>query len=88
MEFAKSLSGHDKNQYYLVVKKEAEFLFLVNGINRTLENPKKKNEKHVQIIKKLPTAVEEILATEQSNLTVKRAIKEYEKIVNLKQEVE
>ncbi len=88
MEFAKSLSGHDKNQYYLVVKKEAEFLFLVNGINRTLENPKKKNEKHVQMIKKLPTAVEEILATEQSNLTVKRAIKEYEKIVNLKQEVE
>ena len=88
MEFAKSSSGHDKNQYYLVVKKEAEFLFLVNGINRTLENPKKKNEKHVQMIKKLPTAVEEILATEQSNLTVKRAIKEYEKIVNLKQEVE
>lgn len=88
MEFAKSLSGHDKNQYYLVVKKEAEFLFLVNGINRTLENPKKKNEKHVQMIKKLPTTVEEILATEQSNLTVKRAIKEYEKIVNLKQEVE
>ena len=82
MEFAKSLSGHDKNQYYFVLKKEADFLFLVNGINRSLENPKKKNEKHVQIIKKLPIVVEEILAMEQSNLTIKKAIKEYEKLLN------
>ena len=76
MEFAKSLSGHDKNQYYFVFEKDADFLFLVNGTNRSLEKPKKKNEKHVQIIKKLPVAVEEILATEQSNLTIKKAIKE------------
>jgi len=87
MEFAKSLSGHDKNQYYLVLKKEADFFFLVNGTNRSLEKPKKKNEKHIQIIKKLPSAVEEILATELSNLTIKKAIKEYEKIVNHNQEV-
>lgn len=87
MEFAKSLSGHDKNQYYLVIKKEAGFLFLVNGTNRSLDNPKKKNEKHVQIIKKLPTTVEEILSVEQSNLTIKKAIKEYEKLVNHNQEV-
>ena len=87
MEFAKSLSGHDKNQYNFVLEKEADFLFLVNGTNRSLEKPKKKNEKHVQIIKKLPVAVEEILAAEQSNLTIKKAIKEYEKIVNHNQEV-
>lgn len=87
MEFAKSLSGHDKNQYYFVLDKEADFLFLVNGTNRPLEKPKKKNEKHVQIIKKLPATVKEILAVEQSNLTIKKALKEYEKIVNHNQEV-
>lgn len=87
MEFAKSLSGHDKNQYYFVLEKEAEFFLLVNGTNRTLDKPKKKNEKHVQIIKKLPMAIEEILAMEQSNLTIKKAIREYEKIVNHNQEV-
>lgn len=87
MEFAKSLSGHDKNQYYFILEKEADFLMLVNGANRSLEKPKKKNEKHVQIIKKLPSAVEEILAVELSNLTIKKAIKEYEKIVNHNQEV-
>lgn len=87
MEFAKSLSGHDKNQYYFVLEKEADFFLLVNGTNRPLEKPKKKNEKHVQIMKKLPVEIEEILAMEQSNLTIKKAIKEYEKIVNHNQEV-
>ena len=82
MEFAKSLSGHDKNQYYFVLQKEAGILLLVNGTNRSLEKPKKKSEKHVQIIKKLPVAIEQILATEQTNLTIKKAIKEYEKLVN------
>ena len=84
MEFAKSLSGHDKNQYYLVIKKEADFLFLVNGKNRSLENPKKKNEKHVQIIKRLPKEIEEILEAEQSNLTIKKAINKYEKLLEQK----
>ena len=82
MEFAKSLSGHDKNQYYLVDTKESDFLYLVNGTTRPLEKPKKKKEKHVQIIKKLPSEVEEMLVAEKSNLTIKKAIKEYEKSVN------
>ena len=86
MEFAKSLSGHDKNHYYFVVKKEDGFLFLVNGTTRPLEKPKKKNEKHIQIIKKLPVEVIEILEKEQTNLTIKRAIKRYEKLSNQKQE--
>ena len=82
MEFVKSLSGHDKNQYYFVLQKEEGFVLLVNGTNRSLEKPKKKSEKHVQIIKKLPVEIEQILATEQTNLTIKKAIKEYEKLVN------
>ena len=44
MEFAKSLSGHDKGQYYLVVKEEEKFLFLVNGTTRPLEKAKKKTK--------------------------------------------
>ena len=84
MEFAKSLSGHDKNQYYFVQKRAADGILLVNGTNRPMEKPKKKNEKHVQIIKKLPAEIEAILATEQNNLTIKKAIKEYEKLLNQK----
>ena len=82
MEFAKSLSGHDKDQYYLVYKEDGEFLLLVNGTTRPLEKSKKKNKKHVQIVKNLPVQIEEILKEEVSNLNVKKAIKEYEKLVN------
>lgn len=86
MEFAKSLSGHDKNQYYLVLQKEEEFLLLVNGTTRPLEKAKRKNRKHVQIVKTLPAQIEQILELEQTNLTIKKAIKEYEKLINRNQE--
>ena len=42
MEFAKSLSGHDKDQFYLIIKKDDTFVYLVNGTTRPLEQPKKK----------------------------------------------
>lgn len=51
LEFAKSLSGHDRNQYYLVVKKEEQNVYLVNGTTKSLDSPKKKNRKHIQIIR-------------------------------------
>ena len=51
IEFAKSMSGHDRNQYYLIIKKDDEFVYLVNGTTKPLTKPKKKNRKHTQIIK-------------------------------------
>ena len=42
IEFAKSLSGHDKNHIYLIWKKEGRFAYLVNGTTHTMNNPKKK----------------------------------------------
>ena len=74
MEFARSKSGHDKN---LIKEKDEKFVYLVNGTTRTLDMPKKKNAKHIQIIKNLPIEVTEILEENLSDLTVKRAIKQY-----------
>ena len=48
IEFAKSMSGHDRNQYYLIIKKDDEFVYLVNGTTKPLTKPKKKNRKHVR----------------------------------------
>lgn len=81
MEFAKSLSGHDKNQYYLVLKKDDEFVYLVNGKTKPLEKPKKKNLKHIQIIKRLPEEVKEILEDKLTDITINKAIKTYERSV-------
>lgn len=84
MEFAKSMSGHDKNQYYFVLNEEDDFYMLVNGTTRPLNKAKRKNKKHVQIVKKLPQQIEEILAKEVTDLTIKKAILEYNKFVNQK----
>ena len=81
MEFAKSMSGHDRNQYYLIQKKDEEFAYLVNGVTKPLSKPKKKNLKHVQIIKKLPQEVLQILETEQTDIAIKKAIKVYEQML-------
>ena len=48
---AMSKAGHDKDHVYLVVEEKEEYVLLVDGKNRLLENPKKKNKKHIQLIK-------------------------------------
>ena len=45
IEFAKSLSGHDKNQIYLVKEKDEKFVYLVNGTTKPLDAPKQKKQK-------------------------------------------
>ena len=47
---AKSKAGHDKNQVYVIYDLDQTYVYLVDGKNRTLERPKKKKIKHVQII--------------------------------------
>ncbi|MCH5257907.1 MAG: KOW domain-containing RNA-binding protein [Lachnospiraceae bacterium] len=51
---ATSRAGHDKNTVYVIIKEEAEYIYLVDGKIRTLDKPKRKNKKHIQIIKKCP----------------------------------
>lgn len=47
----KSKAGHDKNQIYVIVDVKSNCLVVADGRLKTVENPKKKNYKHVQIIK-------------------------------------
>ena len=42
-----SLSGHDKGRLYVVIK-EGEYPLLCDGKRKLLENPKKKNGKHLK----------------------------------------
>lgn len=79
IEFAKSLSGHDKGQYYFIVKKDEEFVYLANGTTKTLAKLKKKKEKHIQRIKHLSDEIKGMFPEECSDITIKKAIKMYEK---------
>ena len=52
----RSLAGHDKDGFQVVVKTEDNFVYVCNGKSRPLEKPKKKNLKHV---KKLNTVLDD-----------------------------
>lgn len=77
IEFAKSMSGHDRNQIYLVKEKDEKFVYLINGTTKTIDSPKKKSLNHVQLIKKLPVEVLDCIALGMTDINVKRAIKQY-----------
>lgn len=47
---AKSLAGHDKGQLYVVVGADEKNLFLADGRIKTLQKPKQKNRRHVQLV--------------------------------------
>lgn len=78
--FAKSLSGHDRNQIYMISEVNEKVVFLVNGTTKTLAAPKKKSRKHIQIIRKLPREVMECFVAEVTDVTIKKAIKTYSMI--------
>jgi hypothetical protein len=47
-QLVRSLTGRDKDKYYLVLGRAAATLYLADGRKRGAHNPKKKNIRHVQ----------------------------------------
>ena len=82
-EFAKSLSGHDKNRIYLIVKEEDRFSYLADGDAHTIAKLKKKNRKHYQVIKNVPNDILERLAESESwtDENIRRAVRQYERLI-------
>lgn len=80
IKLAVSRSGHDKGSIYVIVKEEANLVYLADGKLKPVEKPKRKNKKHIQIIKKLPKEITEVFTQENfRNEEIKRAIKLYQK---------
>jgi len=44
-----SLAGHDKGKTYVILSADENYVYLVDGSIKTLQNPKKKKLKHVQV---------------------------------------
>jgi ribosomal protein L14E/L6E/L27E len=47
---ARSLAGHDKGEFFVILKEIEEYVFLADGKLRTMDKPKRKKKKHIQII--------------------------------------
>lgn len=78
---AVSLAGHDKDKVYIIIREDAEYVYLCDGYLKPYSQPKKKNKKHIQIIKTGMDAelsgkiiAGEVIRDEQ----IKRTIKLYE----------
>ncbi len=71
---ASSKAGHDKDSVYVIIREDGEYIYVADGTSRTVERPKRKNKKHVQVIKR-----KRMLEPENgfSDLEIKRTIKEY-----------
>ena len=52
-----TIAGRDAGQLFYVIHAEQEYLYLVNGKDRTLEKPKRKKRKHVQMVLRSETRV-------------------------------
>ncbi|MCI9445944.1 MAG: hypothetical protein HFH36_00870 [Lachnospiraceae bacterium] len=80
IKLAVSRSGHDKDSVYVIIKEEANLAYLTDGKAKPIEKPKKKNVKHMQIIKNLPKEITEVFTQQDfRNEEIKRAIKLYQK---------
>lgn len=76
-----SKAGHDKRNVYVIIEEDDEYVYLADGKNRTVSRPKKKNKKHIQIIKKMRM---EKPQDGYEDLEIKRIIKMYQEGANVK----
>ena len=42
----RSLAGHDKGTYYIIVREDARYVYLADGRTKTAAKPKRKKRKH------------------------------------------
>lgn len=73
---ARSLAGHDQNQVYVILKEEGTYVYLADGKIRTVDRPKKKKKKHVQLMRTTPCELADKFAKGEAirNEDIKRVI--------------
>ena len=77
---AVSKAGRDRGSLYVIIEEAGEYVYLAYGRNRTISRPKRKNRKHIQIIKKIRM---EKPQDGYRDLEIKRTIKKYQEEANV-----
>ena len=60
-DVVRPIAGRDAGQLYYVIAADETFLYLVNGKDRSLEQPKRKKRKHAEKVLRSETRVAEKL---------------------------
>lgn len=75
----RSIAGHDKGRFYIIIKEDARYVALADGRLRPLRKQKRKKKKHVQPVS-FGDAVPETGLADGEHVTdevIKRLIKQY-----------
>ena len=78
--FAYSLSGHDKGKIYLIMSEDQDYVYLADGDVRTIDRLKKKNKKHIQVIKKTGRRTDLISVTDEIKYQIKQYCKDIQEV--------
>ncbi len=70
---AKSKAGHDAGKVYVIMDTDDAYVYLADGVIRTLDRMKKKKKKHVQLI------CEEHDITNATDVSIKCLLKNWSK---------
>lgn len=76
-----SKAGHDKDRVYMIIDQDETFVYLCDGRLRTVDKPKRKKYKHIQIIKKISDEVRECLdgGRTPDDIMIRRTLDEFKK---------
>ena len=75
-----SRAGHDKDKLYVVVKTDGEYVYLSDGKLKAVDKPKKKNIKHIQIIKTIPDELDGLTGETMKNEDIRKAIRRFSNV--------
>ena len=70
-------AGREKGEIFIILNENGDYASIVNGTTRTIENPKKKNKKHLHLLCKSENAQVKILGVD--NAQVKKFLNNYNK---------
>lgn len=74
--YAMSTAGHDAGRWYVIQGIENEYALLCDGRIRTIDRPKRKKLKHMQICKRRdPILEDKLIQGTLSNEEIKRTLK-------------
>ena len=73
----KATYGRETGEIFIITKKTGDYVYLTNGKSRPLENPKKKNVKHIYLLNK--DILKDIDLTNLTNAHIIKYLKDYNK---------
>ena len=73
----RTISGHDKNEVFIVIDMDSKYAYLSNGKNRPFDNPKKKNINHIIQVGLSKEILDSINNNKLDNSQIIRVLKDF-----------